>query len=76
MNWFDLLAVEETLESLLQHHSWKASVFRCSTFFMVQLSYAYMTTEKTIALTICMFVDHKGCQDKDVEFWVVISEPW
>ena len=50
MDWFDLLAVQGTLKSLLQHHSLKASVLQCSAFFMVQLSYLYMTTGKTIAL--------------------------
>ena len=48
MDWLDLLAVQETLKSLLQHHSSKASVLRHSAFFMVQLSYPYMTTGKTI----------------------------
>ena len=52
MNWFDLLAVQGTLKSLLQHHSLKASVLRRSAFFMVQLSHPYMTTGKTIALII------------------------
>ena len=56
MDWFDLLAVEETLKSLLQHHSSKPSVFRCSTFFMVQLSHVYMTTGKTIALCLWRFI--------------------
>ena len=51
MDWFDLLAVQGTLESLLQHHSLKASVLRHSAFFIVQLSHPYMTTGKTIALT-------------------------
>ena len=51
MDWFDLLAVQGTLNSLLQHHSSKASVLQHSTFFMVQLSHPYMTTGKTIALT-------------------------
>ena len=51
MNWLDLLAVQGTLKSLLQHHSSKASNFRCSAFFTVQLSHSYMTTGKTIALT-------------------------
>ena len=46
IEWFDLLAVQGTLKSLLQHHSWKASVFQCSAFFMVQLSHPYMTIEK------------------------------
>ena len=54
--WFDLLAVQETLKSLLQHHNSKASILRRSTFFMVQLSPPYMTTGKTIALTIQIFV--------------------
>ena len=56
MNWLDLLAVQGTLESLLQHHSSKAPVLRHSAFFMVQLSHCYMTTGKTIALTIWTFV--------------------
>ena len=56
MDWLDLLAVQETLKSILQHHSSKASILRCSAFFMVQLSYPYVTTGKTIALTIWTFV--------------------
>ena len=51
MNWLDLLVVQGTLKSLLQHHSSKASILRCSAFFTVQLSHPYMTTGKTIALT-------------------------
>ena len=51
MNWLDLLAVQATLRSLLQHHSSKASILRCSALFMVQLLHPYMTTGKTIALT-------------------------
>ena len=51
MDWFDLLAVQGTLKSLLQHHSSKASILWCSAFFMVQLSHPYMTTGKTITLT-------------------------
>ena len=51
MEWLDLLAVQGTLKSLLQHHSSKASILRCSAFFIVQLSHPYMTTGKTIALT-------------------------
>ena len=51
MDWFDLLAVQGTLKSLLQHHSLKASVLRHSDFFMIQLSHSYMTPGKTIALT-------------------------
>ena len=57
MDWFDLLAVQGTLKSLLQHHSLKASVLQCSTSFMVQLSHPYMTTGKTIALTRRTFAD-------------------
>ena len=56
MDWFDLLAVQGTLKSLLQHHSWKASVLWPSAFFMVQVSHAYMTAGKTIALTVQTFV--------------------
>ena len=51
MDWLDLLAVQGTLKSLLQHHSSKASMLQCSAFFTVQLSHPYMTTGKTIALT-------------------------
>ena len=51
MDWFDLLAVQGTLKSLLQHHSSKASILWCSAFFIVQLSHPYMTTGKTVALT-------------------------
>ena len=51
MDWLDLLSVQGTLKSLLQHHSSKASILRCSAFFTVQLSHPYMTTGKTIALT-------------------------
>ena len=51
MDWLDLLAVQGTLKSLLQHHSSKASILRCSAFFTVQLSHPYMTPGKTIALT-------------------------
>ena len=50
IDWLDLLAVQGTFKSLLQHHSSKASIFRCSAFFTVQLSHSYMTTGKTIAL--------------------------
>ena len=57
MDWLDLLAVQGTLKSLLQHHSSKASILRCSAFFIVQLSHSYMTTGKTIALTRRTFVD-------------------
>ena len=63
MNWLHLLAVQGTLKSLLQHHSSKASILRCSAFFTVQLSHPYMTTGKTIALTRRTFVG-KDC------FWI------
>ena len=56
MDWLDLLAVQGTLKSLLQHHSSKASVLQCSAFFVVQLSHPYMTTGKTIALTRLTFI--------------------
>ena len=56
MDWLDLLAVQGTLKSLLQHHSSKPSILRCSAFFVVQLSYPYMTTGKIIALTRWTFV--------------------
>ena len=57
MDWLDLLAVQGTLKSLLQHHSSKVSILRCSVFFIVQLSHPYITTGKTIALTRRTFVD-------------------
>ena len=56
IDWFDLLADQETLKSLLQHHSSKASVLRCAAFFMIQLSHLYMTIGKIIALPIQIFV--------------------
>ena len=56
IDWFDLLAVQATLKSLLQHQSSKASILRCSAFFMVQFSHPYMTTGKTIALARQTFV--------------------
>ena len=56
INWLDLLAVQGTLKSLLQHHSSKASILQCSAFFIVQLSHPYMTTGDTIALTRQTFV--------------------
>ena len=56
MDWLDFLAVQETLKSLFQHHSSKASVLQCSPFFTVQLSHPYMTTGKSIALTRWTFV--------------------
>ena len=56
IEWFDLFAVKRTLKSLLQHHSLKASFLQLSAFFMIQLSHLYMTTGKTIALTIWTFL--------------------
>ena len=56
MDWLDLLAVQGTLKSFLQHHNSKASILWCSAFFIVQLSHPYMSTGKTIALTIWTFV--------------------
>ena len=56
IDWFDLLAVQEILKSLLQHHSSKASILLCSAFFRVQLSHPYMTTGKTISLTRQTFI--------------------
>ena len=56
MDWLDPLAVQGTLKNILQHHSFKASIFQCSAFFTVQLSHPYMTTGKTIALTRWTFV--------------------
>ena len=58
MDWLDLLSVQGTLKSLLQHHSSKASILRCSGFFIVQFSHPYMTTGKTIALTRWTSVNH------------------
>ena len=55
--WLDILAIQETLKSLLQHHSSKASILQCSAFFMIPLSHPYMTTRKNIALTRWTFVD-------------------
>ena len=65
-DWLDLLAVQGTLKSLLQHHSSKASIIRHSAFFIVQLSHPYMTTGKTTALTRWVFVDK-------VSLWFLIS---
>ena len=62
MDWLDLLAVQWTLKSLLQHHSSKASIFQGSAFFIVQLSHPYMITGKTIALTIRTFVGKDHCR--------------
>ena len=59
IDWLDLLAVQGTLKSLLQHHSSKASILQCSSFFLAQLSHSYMTTGKTVALTRQTFVGKK-----------------
>ena len=56
IDWFDLLEVQASLKSLLQHHSSKASILQCSALFLAQLSHQYMTTGKTIALSIWTFV--------------------
>ena len=61
MDRLDFVAIQGTLKSLLQHHSSKASIFRCSAFFMVQLSHSYMTMGKTIALTTWTFVGKVMC---------------
>ena len=63
IDWLDLLAVQGTLKSLLQHCSWKASILRCSAFFMIQLSHHYMTTGKTIALIRWTFVSKVSDND-------------
>ena len=77
MDWLDLLVVQGILKSLLQHHSSKASILRYSAFFIVQLSYPYMTTEKTIALTrrtlsegqyLCDLGGGDICEDKHTSF--------
>ena len=65
MDWLDLLAVQGTLKSLLQHHSSKGSILRCSAFFTVQLLHPYLTTGKTIALTRQTFVHSEGDQPWD-----------
>ena len=67
MDWLDLLAVQGTLKSLLQHHSSKASILWCSAFFMAQLSHPYMTTEKTIALTINNLQNSYALNSKDIK---------
>ncbi|CAI9174620.1 unnamed protein product [Rangifer tarandus platyrhynchus] len=61
IDWLDLLAIQVTLKRLLQHHSSKASILQCSVFFMVQLSHPYMTTGKTIALTMQTFAGKVMC---------------
>ena len=73
IGWFDLLAVQETLESHLQHHNSKASVLRHSAVFMVQLSHPYTTTGKTIALTIQTFVSKVVSLLFNMLSWFVIA---
>ena len=75
IDWFALLAVQGTLKSLLQHHSLKASILRCSVFFTVQLSHPYMTTGKTIVLTVCTFVGKVMSQLFNMQSRFVISFP-
>ena len=76
MNWWDLLAVQGTLKSLLQHHNSKASILQCSAFFTVQLSYPYMTTGKTIALTRWTFVGKvKSLLFNMLSRWIITSLP-
>ena len=71
MDWLDLLVVQGTLKSILQHHSLKTSVFLCSAFFTVQLSHPYLTTGKTLALTRQTFVICLG----STSFWPDVSRP-
>ena len=73
MDWLDLLAVQGTLKSLLQHHSSKASVLQCSAFFRVQLSHPYMTTGKTIALPRWTFVGKVMSLLFNMQFRLVIT---
>ena len=73
MDWLDLLAVQGTLKSLLQHHSSKASVLRCSAFIMVQLSHLYMTPGKTIALTRWTFFGKVISLFFNILSWLVIA---
>ena len=73
IDWLDLLAVHRTLNSLLQHHSSKASILWCSAFFMVQLSHPHMTTGKTVALTIWTFVGKVMSLSFNMLPWLVIA---
>ena len=73
MDWFDLLAVQGTLKSLLQHHSTKASIFWHLAFFIVQLSHPYMTTGKPIALTVWTFVSKVRSLLFNMQSWFVIA---
>ena len=73
MDWLDLLVVQGTLKSLLQHHSSKASIHSLSAFFIVQLSHPYMTTGKTIALARWTFVSKEMSLLFNMLFWLVIA---
>ena len=73
MDWLDILAVQGTLKSLLQHHSSKASILQCSAFFMIQLAHPYMTTGKTIALMRQTFVGKVMSLLFNMLFWLVIT---
>ena len=73
MDWLDLLAVQQTLKSLLQHHSSKASILQCSAFFIVQISHPYMTTGKSIALTRWTFVGKVMSLLFNMLSWLVIT---
>ena len=73
MDWLDLLAVQGTLKSLLQHHSSKASILQCSAFFVIHHSHPYMTTGKTIALTRRTFVGEVMSLLYNMLSWLVIA---
>ena len=73
IDWFDLLAVQGALKSLLQHHSLKPSILWCSAFFKVQLSHPYMTTGKTIAMDIQTFVSKAMSLFFNMLSWLVIA---
>ena len=73
MDWLDLLAIQETIKSLLQHHSSKASILQHSAFFIVQLSHPYTTTRKTIVLTRWTFVGKVMCQVFNMLSMLVIT---
>ena len=76
MDWLDLLAVQGTLKSLLQHHSSKASILQCLAFFRVQLSHPYMTTGKTIALTRQSFVSKVMSLLFNISFHIILKHNW
>ena len=76
IDWLDLLAVQGTLKSLLQHHNLKASILQCSALLLVQISYLYMTTGKTIALTIWIFVGKVMSLFFNTLSRFVIGLPW